>query len=96
MARIVWTIQAVEDLENIFDYISKDSPKYARIQINRIQSIVKVLKKQPRSGRVVPEIGNEKIRELILGNYRIIYRLPSDKTVEVLTIHHSSRLLALD
>lgn len=96
MARIVWTIQAVEDLETIFDYISKDSPKYARIQIIRIQSIIKVLKKQPRLGRVVPEIENEKIRELILGNYRIIYRLSSDKTVEVLTIHHSSRLLALD
>jgi addiction module RelE/StbE family toxin len=96
MARIIWTIQAAEDLENIYNYISKDSLKHARIQIIRIRDRAKILKKHPKSGRVVPEIGNEKIREVIIGNYRIIYRLLSDKIVEIITIHHSYRLLTLD
>ena len=46
----------------------------------------------PRSGRVVPELGKDLVREVILGNYRIIYRLLSDE-VQVLTIHHGARLL---
>ncbi|MCX6271684.1 MAG: type II toxin-antitoxin system RelE/ParE family toxin [Bacteroidetes bacterium] len=93
MARIVWTLQAAGDLENIFDYIAKDSLKYARIQIIRIRNTVMVLKKLPRSGKVVPEIDNDEIRELISGNYRIIYRLLSEGIVEIITLHHSSRYL---
>ena len=65
MARLIWTIQASEDLENIFSYISKDSIKYARIQIIRIRDRVNMIKKQPQSGRIVPEIGDENLRELI-------------------------------
>lgn len=46
----------------------------------------------PRSGRVVPELGQDFVREVILGNYRTIYRLLNDE-VQVLTIHHGARLL---
>jgi toxin ParE1/3/4 len=43
-------------------------------------------------GRVVPELGIETIREVILGNYRIIYRIQEDE-VQVITIHHGAQLL---
>ena len=73
------------------DYISKDSKRYAEIQIRRIKSRSLILKTQPEAGRVVPELGIIQIRELIEGNYRIVYRLSFGNIVEILTIHHSSR-----
>jgi len=50
-----------------------------------------ILKTLPESGRVVPELGISQIRELIEGNYRIVYRLLSKELVEILTVHHSAR-----
>jgi plasmid stabilization system protein ParE len=48
----------------------------------------------PRSGRVVPEIEQDNIREIILNRYRIVYRL-SENEVKILTVFHSSKLLSL-
>ena len=93
MVEIRWTKQALEDIDNIAEFIAKDSVKYAKIQVYRFFERTEILKLQPRSGRIVPEIGDEKIRELIMGNYRIIYRLVTDHRVDILTIHHSRRLL---
>lgn len=91
MAKIVWTDQSVFDLKDIFDYISKDSRRYAEDQIKRIKSKTTILKTQPESGRIVQELGILQIRELIEGNYRIVYRLLSAELIEILTIHHSAR-----
>lgn len=46
----------------------------------------------PKSGRIVPELSNSAVREVILGNYRIVYRL-AGQSVHVLTIFHGARLL---
>ncbi|HLN73646.1 MAG: type II toxin-antitoxin system RelE/ParE family toxin [Methylococcaceae bacterium] len=91
MVKIVWTEQSAFDLKNIFDYISKDSKRYAEEQIRRIKSKTTILKTQPESGRIVPELGVLQIRELIEGNYRIVYRILSYELIEILTIHHTSR-----
>ena len=50
----------------------------------------------PRSGRIVPELRREDVRELGLKRYRIIYRILDKETLEVLTVYHGSRLLDLD
>ena len=68
MVEIRWTEQALEDMQNIAEFIAKDSVKYAKIQTQRFFEVVEVLKSQPKIGRVVPEIGKNKIRELIVGN----------------------------
>lgn len=73
MVQIKWTFLALEDLKEIFEFISRDSSRYAKIQVVRIRARTKDLKKHPLSGRIVPEYANEKFRELIEGNYRIIY-----------------------
>ena len=91
MVKIVWTEQSVSELRDIFDYISKDSKRYAENQIRRIKAKTSFLTKTPESGRIVPELGVSEIRELIEGNYRIIYRLRDKDHVEILTIHHSAR-----
>lgn len=95
MVKINWTTQAKNDLISIAEYIGQNSKKYARIQIQRIRERVRQLPKHPNSGRIVPELENPRIRELVLGNYRIIYCLVSDERIDILTVHHSARLLNL-
>lgn len=95
MARLNWTMQAEKDLKNIYEYIAMDSSRYAKIHINRIRDKARTLKQQPRLGRVVPELGNENIRELIFGNYRIIYCIVSPERIDVLTVYHSARILQI-
>lgn len=95
MVKINWTTQAKNDLISIAEFIGQNSRKYARIQIQRIRERTIQLKEHPNSGRVVPELENPRIRELILGNYRIIYCLVSDERVDILTVHHSAQLLNL-
>jgi toxin ParE1/3/4 len=92
MARIRWTIQAIQDIEAICEFIARDAPRYSHIFANRIVKSTRRLKSFPFSGRIVPEIGVEYIREIILGNYRLIYRI-RNKEVQILTIYHSARLI---
>ena len=75
MVEIRWTYQSLEDIENIAEFIAKDSPKYAKIQVQLFFDRTEILKTYPKSGRIVPETNDKEIRELILGNYRIIYHI---------------------
>lgn len=91
MAKIVWTDQSAVDIRNILDYISKDSRRYAINQIRKTQEATKILKSKPYAGRTVPELGDDTIRELIEGNYWIVYRVKDVELVEILTVHHAAR-----
>ena len=78
MVQINWTYQAKDDLKAIAEYISKDSKRYAKFQVIRLKNRTKILKTKIRLGKIVPEISKENIRELIEGNYRIIYKIIED------------------
>lgn len=93
MVKIVWTEIALNDLKGIFDYISVNSRRYASLTASKIYNKIQLLLINPRMGRVVPELKNNQIRELIEGNYRIIYLLKSPERIDILRIHHSSRRL---
>lgn len=73
MVEIEWTNKSISDLKSIFEFIAQDSKKYAGLQVKKIKERTKQLKIQPLSGRIVPEIDDLNIRELIEGNYRIVY-----------------------
>lgn len=90
MVRIIWTRRSLTDLEDIADYIAKDSKKFAKITIEGLIKEAHRLETNPQIGRIVPEVNDEKFRELIKGNYRIIYNHDEFK-VNILTVHHSSR-----
>ncbi len=92
MAKVIWTTQSLENIERISQYISQNSIYYAQLFAENIFEKVKILETFPATGRVVPESDSESIREIIHGNYRIIYRLKYE-LVEVLTIHHGARIL---
>ena len=93
MVDVNWTKRAIIDVDNIADFITKDSFYYAQIQVKRFFDKVEILKSYPEIGRMVPEINQTNIRELILGNYRIIYKLINNKQIDILTVHHSKRIL---
>ncbi len=91
MSEVIWTENALEDLEAIMMFISKDSSYYAKIFYDKIFGVVDNLADYPLMGRVVPEFDDDEIREIIQGNYRIIYRAKENsEIVEILTIHHGA------
>ena len=92
MVTLKWTEFAIEDVNAIHDYIALDSEFYARKFTDRIIERAEALRMHPNLGRVVPEFSNEQIRELIEGNYRIIYKTESE-TVSIIRVHHSAKLL---
>src|SRR5207244_13585141 len=75
MTRLEWTDPAIADLENIQDYLAKDSVEYANALIERLILSVERLESFPQSGRPVPEASDLKVRELIVSGYRTVYRL---------------------
>jgi len=86
-----WTEQAVGDLKAIREFIERDSPRYGRLVAERLFDATQRLELFPLSGRVVPELGRDDIREIIVGEYRIVYRLVRE-TALLLTVFRSSRL----
>ncbi len=93
MVKVVWTESSLSDLKDIFDYIADDSIRYASITVNRLYQRAQQTAVNPSMGRIVPEFNNKTIRELIEGNYRIIYRIKSKMQVDILRVIHTARLL---
>lgn len=89
---LIWSPDAIRDLESISEYISRDSFEFASVQIQKIIAVCESICIFPFSGRKTPEIGQENIRERLCGNYRIIYRVRNE-AIEILAIHHGARLL---
>jgi len=93
--KIIWSPLAVDRVSEIAGYIAQDNPVAAESWINTVFKEVEDLKAFPESGRIVPETDNKTIRELIYGNYRIIYRL-EEKRLSVLTVRHGKQVLPVD
>jgi toxin ParE1/3/4 len=94
VTEVVWAPQAIADVEAIRTYIARDSPHSADLLVAALVAAVSRLETSPRSGRIVPEIGDDALREVIHGNYRIVYRL-RDERVEIVTVFHGARLFRL-
>lgn len=95
MTSVIWTSQAVQDVEAIRDYVARDSAHYASLLAERLVSSVEHLARHPQSGRMVPEIGDRDLREVLVGSYRIIYE-QCDGGLRILTVFHAARLLPPD
>ena len=93
MVKLIWTDQAIDDLEDIGNYIAENSEMYAKLTIQKIYERTDILKSFPQAGRIVPEKNEENVRELIEGNYRIIYEIVSENLIYILTVYHSARNL---
>jgi len=91
MVKIRWLKEAKNDLKDIYDYISSDSKRYAKRQVEKIFQRTFILKNHIRVGKVVEELGKQEIREIVEGNYRIIYRIVNGDTIDILMVHHGAR-----
>ena len=89
--KIVWSPLALARVEDIAEYIAADNPVAAVDWAERLFSEVERLAAFPESGRVVPEVGARRIREVIVGQYRVIYSVKEQ--IDVLTVRRSSELL---
>ncbi len=96
MARLNWTDQAIQDLINISEFIGKDSRRYAKIMVAKIRTSARKVCDFPMLGRIVPEANLSEIREMIVGNYRLIYFIATKDRIDVLSVYHSARLLNID
>lgn len=93
MARgLVWSPEALEDIESIASYIERDSPWYAKAVASKIVELAETIPDYPEIGRVVPEIRDPSIRERFVYSFRVIYRVEPARILLVAVIH-GSRLL---
>lgn len=87
---------ARKDLQEIYEYIRKDSDYYAVKTINQIQKYINNIKLFPYSGRKIPEINQDNFLEIIYKNFRIMYKIESRNRISILRIFHSSRKFQID
>lgn len=87
--KLIWSPLAVEQVRDIASYIALDKPSAAVQWAEKIFDSVERLKEFPDSGRIVPEINRNEIREIVLGNYRVIYKTkPKEILVLVVKSYH--------
>jgi toxin ParE1/3/4 len=90
--KIVWSELARQDLRDIVEFIARDNPPVAETFGYLLISRVDSLSEFPRLGRMVPEIRNEDIREIVFRSYRIVYRVDeARRAVAVIRVWHGAR-----
>lgn len=94
MVHLIWSPRALDDFDAILSYIEQDSPYFARLFGEKILNVVEFIEKNPQLGGIVAEYNMPQIRERILQNYRIVYRVCDDH-IELVTICHAARILRL-
>ncbi|MGH7410555.1 MAG: type II toxin-antitoxin system RelE/ParE family toxin [Candidatus Methylomirabilis sp.] len=93
-APVVWTRPALDSLLDIVRQIQVDEPVAAHRFASTLKASVARLKHFPESGRIVPEFQDSGVREIVVGEYRVVYRVSkAPVSVQILTIRHGVRLM---
>jgi len=90
--QVNWSPEALDDIDDIAAYIQKDSPLYAQAVVEQLIESSRKLQDHPYRGRVVPEINDQRYREIFIYNFRLIYRVVGS-SVDVLAVIHAARQL---
>lgn len=93
--QVVWSPLALERGVEIAETIHWDKPAAAGKWLTRLFATVETLEGSPRRGRIVPELDRPDVRELLYGNYRVVYRIGVNEIV-ILTVRHGRRILDID
>ncbi len=89
---VILTPQSLADLESIVRHIARDNPARARSFGNQLIDKALSIESLPKRGRIVPELNDSSVREIILGSYRIIYEvLHEPNRIFVLRFWHAAR-----
>lgn len=92
--KVQWSPLALERVKDIAQYIAQDNSDAATRWVVDLFDTVDRLADFPESGRMVPEVGVRRIREVIFGAYRVIYSAGED--VRILTVRRGNQLLRSD
>ncbi|MBN2128676.1 MAG: type II toxin-antitoxin system RelE/ParE family toxin [Sedimentisphaerales bacterium] len=92
MAKVIWTIKAVEQVEQIGSFIEKDSPFQARRVVQLIMKEARKLERHARIGKMIPEVEEDQYRELRVFSYRILYKILNEKKIAIVGVVHGQRL----
>jgi toxin ParE1/3/4 len=92
--KVKFLISAMEDMRSIKAYIGRDNPEAAVRIIKKIKSAIKHLEEFPNSGRIIPELNNPQIREVIILNYRVMYQM-SKSEIHIFAVYEGHRLPTL-
>jgi toxin ParE1/3/4 len=90
MVTINWTLEAEANLKKLFTIVSLDKPKAAKKLIKSIKSRTAILKVFPRSGNRLYEYETLEIRVLQYGHYKIIYRVNSVNSLDILSVFNDA------
>ncbi|MGL5083397.1 MAG: type II toxin-antitoxin system RelE/ParE family toxin [Microcoleaceae cyanobacterium] len=93
--QVVWSPQAIDDMDAIAAYIARDSVSYAAAVAQRVIEVTRDLADNPFTGEIAQEFGNEAIRERFAYIYRVLYRIQGE-TVTVIAVIHGKRLLKIE
>ena len=96
MADVIWTIKAYEHVEEIGNYIAKDSPSQAQRVMQRIIKETRKLRDHIRVGKTILEVQEDNYREVRVFSYRILYKILNEDRVVILGVVHGQRLFDSD
>jgi len=84
---VIWSLEALDDLERMREYIARDSPYYADLFVSSVFEVTDRLAAYPFSGRKIPEFNRESSRETSYGSCRIMYEVEQDLVIIVSLVH---------
>jgi len=93
--KVVWTSEALRKLDEIESFIAQNNPERASAFIDLLLEKGDLIGSFPDMGRVVPELARSEIREILVGNYRIVYRRTLVH-IEILTVFEGHRSLRFE
>ena len=88
-------MKAADEYGAAIDYVAHDAPVAAKRMAQRIMQRIRSLQRSPDIGGFLPEDEAQRYRQLIEGNYRIIYRRQDDAVI-IASIYHGARMLNVD
>ena len=93
---VIWSKPAKTDLRSIHDFIAHDSRHYAKKVAHDIREKTNILNELSRIGKIVPEVGDENVRELSIYSYRIIYEIKEQNVFVLAVVHKRQNFMAGD
>ncbi len=93
--QVRWTREALDKLLLIDDFIAKENPKRSKNFVNLLLEKDDSLAESPYRGRKVPEFNNSQIREIIVKNFRLVYKISAD-IIYIITVFEGHKILKLN
>ena len=90
MGKVTWTSEGERWVKDIYDYIAKDNPSAAQRVVQGIYKRAEILERFPEIGQVYEGSGEQPVRILLYGHFRITYSILPNRDVDILAVYHGA------